>query len=257
MIPKIIHYCWFGNNPLPDHDRKCIESWEKNCPDYEIICWNESNYDIHKCKYMTDAYNKNKLGFVPDYARLDIIYTYGGIYLDTDVIVEKSFDDLLSNEGFAGFESEQYVNLGQGFGAEKGNEIIKELRDSYNKMSFINENGEINLTASPILNSKKLCELGFIMNGVEQCVSGFKIYPKDFFCPLDYSTGILLKSSNTYSIHTFNGSWLSPETKKAKKVSQFCNRHFGPLADPIFKVYKYVLHPSNLIKKLKGKNDGK
>lgn len=257
MIPKIIHYCWFGNKPLPEHDRQCIETWKKYCPDYEIKCWNESNYDLSKCKYMLEAYNSNKLGFVPDYARLDIIYNHGGIYLDTDVILEKSFDDLLINEGFAGFESNQYVNLGQGFGAEKGNKIIKALMDSYDKLSFISKTGEMNLTASPILNSKELCRLGFNMNGAEQCVSGFKIYPKDYFCPLDYSTGILHRTEKTYSIHTFNGSWLSEETKRTKRVSQFCNRHFGVFAEPIFKVYKYLLHPSNLVKRLqKGKSNG-
>ena len=133
MIPKIIHYCWFGNGPIPEKDKKCINSWKKYCSDYKIIQWNEKNYDITKNKYMNQAYQQKKWGFVPDYARLDIIYTYGGIYLDTDVEIIKSFDSLLSNRGFAGFERPDYVNLGLGFGAEAENIIIKKM---LGKMQF-------------------------------------------------------------------------------------------------------------------------
>ena len=127
MIPKIIHYCWFGGNEIPENDKKCIESWKKYCPDYKIIRWDESNYDYKKNSYMREAYEAKKWGFVPDYARLDIIYNYGGIYLDTDVELLKSLDEILDCEGFFGFESENLVNLGLGFGAVKGNEIIRDM----------------------------------------------------------------------------------------------------------------------------------
>ena len=146
MIPKIIHYCWFGGNPLPPSAEKCIESWKKFCPDYEIRRWDESNYDITKNQYMQEAYQCKKWGFVPDYARLDIIYDHGGIYLDTDVEIIKTFDELLDCVAFGGVEQESpYVALGLGFGAEKGNDIIRQLRDKYDELHFM-EDGQMNLT---------------------------------------------------------------------------------------------------------------
>ena len=127
MIPKKIHYCWFGNNPLPEKDRKCIESWKKYCPNYEIIRHDENNYDISKNKYMKQAYESKKWGFVPDYARLDIIYNEGGIYLDTDVELTKNLDELLKYDAYMGFEDDIHVSPGLGFGAIKHHEGIKKL----------------------------------------------------------------------------------------------------------------------------------
>ena len=148
MIPKKIHYCWFGGNPLPELAQKCIASWKKYCPDYEIIEWNETNYDITKNNYMNQAYENKRWGFVPDYARLDIIYTHGGIYLDTDVELIKPIDELLTLKAFAGVEqNSEYVALGLGFGAEKEHPTIKALRDYYDTLSFV-ENGELGLDES-------------------------------------------------------------------------------------------------------------
>ena len=133
---KKIHYCWFGGTEIPDKYKSWMESWERFCPDYEIIQWNEDNYDVSKNKYMFQAYSEKKWAFVPDYARLDIIYNHGGIYLDTDVEIIKNFDDLLYTKGFAGFESNDYVAFGLGFGAMKNLPIIKELRDMYDDIEF-------------------------------------------------------------------------------------------------------------------------
>ena len=148
-IPKIIHYCWFGGAPIPEKDKACIESWRKFCPDYEIIEWNESNYDITKNRYMKEAYDVKKWGFVPDYARLDIIYTQGGIYLDTDVEIIRNMDPLLEDEAFMGFEDGKFVALGLGFGAAKGNPHIKAMRDVYEGVSFIKPDGSFNTLPSP------------------------------------------------------------------------------------------------------------
>lgn len=141
MIPKIIHYCWVGNCQKPKSVLYCIESWRKFCPDYRIIEWNESNYDFSKNKYMWQAYEAKKWGFVPDYARLDIVYQYGGIYLDTDVELVKNIDELLSHKAFMGFEDtgdgEFFVNCGHGFGAEPGNEITKTVTINSNKTGKI------------------------------------------------------------------------------------------------------------------------
>ncbi len=217
MIPKKIHYCWIGGNPLPASAKKCIDSWKKFCPDYEIIEWNETNYDFTKNQYMKDALEAKKWGFVPDYARLDIIYQHGGIYLDTDVEVVKSFDDMLQNKGYAGFEDKEFVNLGQGFGAEKGNLVIKKLMDSYESLNFKNSDGTLNLVASPILNTEELCNLGLQQTGeMQDIMDCFKIYPTDYFCPKSLNDGIIRKTDNTYSIHHFDATWFTEEQQKEK-----------------------------------------
>lgn len=215
MIPKKIHYCWIGGNPLPDSAKKCIKSWKKYCPDYEIIEWNESNYDFTKNRYMKEAFDAKKWGFVPDYARLDIIYQHGGVYLDTDVEIIKSFDDLLKNKGFAGFEDKEYVALGLGFGAEAGNPVIKHLMESYDALRFINDDGTLNMIASPELITETLVELGLQRDGNKQELSDdFMIYPSDYFCPKSLTDGIIRKTLNTYSIHHFDASWFSDKAKK-------------------------------------------
>lgn len=221
MIPKLIHYCWFGNGEIPAKDKKCIDSWKKFCPDYEIIQWNENNYDVTKNKYMHEAYLEKKWGFVPDYARLDIIYTHGGIYLDTDVELIKSLDDLLEGSGFAGFEGVEHIALGLGFGAEKGNSIIKAMLDQYNDLSFYNPDHTLNITPSPTYSTEILIEKGFKMNGEKQTVNGFTVYPKEYFCPRDYYTGKLNKTQNTYSIHWFNASWQTPHRRRMMQVRRF------------------------------------
>lgn len=218
MIPKKIHYCWLGGKELPESAKKCIKSWQKYCPDYEIVEWNESNYDFTKNEYMRQALEAKKWGFVPDYARLDIIYTYGGIYLDVDVEIVRSFDPLLSLSGFAGFESGTDVNLGQGFGAQAGDSVIKALLDSYESLTFKKPDGSLDLTASPALNSDTLESLGLKRNGEMQEIDGFKIFPMEYFCPKSLLDGVLRKTENTYSIHHFDGSWLSEAGQKQKEL---------------------------------------
>lgn len=234
MIPKKIHYCWIGGNPLPKSAKKCIASWKKYCPDYEIIEWNETNYDFTKNQYMKEALEAKKWGFVPDFARLDIIYQHGGIYLDTDVEIIKSFDSLLQNKGFAGFESEENVALGLGFGAEPGNEVIKELMDSYENLRFKNDDGSLNMIVSPKLNTDALVVLGLKQNNTRQeLMDCFSIYPIEYFCPKSFVDGIIRITENTYSIHHFDASWLSKEAleethnrwkRKQKRAKQKARR---------------------------------
>ena len=222
MIPKKIHYCWFGNGPKNELFYKCLESWKKYCPDYEIIEWNESNYDVTKNQYMLEAYQAKRWGFVSDYARLDIVYNHGGIYLDTDVEMVKPFDDLLELKGFAGFEmpdraSKAFaVNTGSGFGAEKNNAIIKKMRDEYEGVSFINSDGMQNLTPSPKFNSEGLEKCGFTMNGEKQAIDGFTVFPAVSFCPLNWANKKGKIGKETYSIHHFDVSWLTEDEKKKR-----------------------------------------
>ncbi len=214
VIPKIIHYCWFGRNPIPDKYRRWMESWQKYCPDYEIRQWNEDNYDITKNCYMYEAYQNRKWGFVPDYARLDIICEYGGIYLDTDVELVQNLDDMLYQKGFAGFERETSVAFGLGFGAVKGLPVIKEMRDVYDKLHFVNPDGSLNLTASPEYQTNFLLARGLQLGGEYQRVGDLTIYPEKMFsgkCP--YTRRIRLKPY-TKSIHHYDASWTNDDWKK-------------------------------------------
>lgn len=215
MIPKVIHYCWIGGNPLPDSAKKCIKSWKKYCPGYEIKEWNESNYDFSAAPYMKQAFEAKKWGFAPDYARLDIIYRYGGIYLDTDVEIVRSFDPLLKLRGFAGFQDSGDVALGLGFGAEAGNPVIKKLMESYDSLSFLKSDGTFDLTPSPRLNTDALTRLcGLKADGTYQELEGMTVFPVDYFCPKSFDDGIIRKTENTYSIHHFDASWFSDESKR-------------------------------------------
>jgi hypothetical protein len=227
MIPKIIHYCWFGGNPLPPLAVKCIESWKKYCPDYLIKCWDESNYDIKKNKYMLQAYQSKKWGFVPDYARLDIIYEHGGIYLDTDVELIRSLDTLLDNGAFAGFEDGIHVGLGLGFGAMKNSNILKEILNTYNDIEFINPDGTLNTTPSPQYQTEFMLKKGLVSNNRLQVIEGLTIYPSDVLCPKNFTTGKLKITHNTYSIHHFDGSWMGIGQKARHERHSKIYRTFG------------------------------
>ena len=208
IIPKKIHYFWFGKGKIPEENRKCIDSWKRHCPDYEIIKWTEDNYDITKCRYMQQAYESRKWGFVPDYARLDVIYQYGGIYLDTDVELIKNLDDLLYQDAFVGFQRDFWVALGLGFGGKSGNSIFKEMREEYEKENFIQEGNKLNLTASPYYQTKVLRRHGLKCNNQLQYVNDITVFPTEVLDPQGYSFGSIKITKNTYSIHHYNESWV-------------------------------------------------
>jgi len=218
VIPKKIHYCWFGETPIPDKYKKWMESWKKFCPDYEIIRWDESNYDIKKNAYMYEAYQCKKWGFVPDYARLDIIYEHGGIYLDTDVELVANLDDMLYQKAFIGFEREDFVALGLGFGAEKGMPVIAEMREYYEGRHFIDKNGAPDLTASPIHQTEFLSRKGLRLNGEYQRIGDLVVYPEKMLsgkCP--YTRRVRL-TSYTKSIHHYEATWADDNWKMRNEL---------------------------------------
>jgi hypothetical protein len=231
-IPKVIHYCWFGGNPLPPQAQKCIRSWKKYCPDYEIIQWNESNFDIQSNSYMQEAAQAQKWAFVSDYARLKIIYEQGGVYLDTDVELVRSLDSLLEGEGFMGFQDDRLVSTGLGFGARKEHPLIQALLEDYDHLSFLGEDGSYQMTPCPEINLPTLIRFGLTPNsGKVQEVCGIRIYPPEYFNPKNYETGILKKHANTYSIHHYSASWRSSEMKAWDAYNRRKARleyHLGP-----------------------------
>lgn len=221
MIPKTIHYCWFGKNPLPDFAKKCIESWKKNCSEYTIIQWNEDNFDIGSNQYVKEAYEQKKWAFVTDYVRLYVLYHFGGIYMDTDVEVLKPIDIFLEQEAFSGFESSIQVPTGI-MASEKGHSFVGELLNDYKNRTFIKENGELDYTSNVITITKHCVEKGLILNNSKQIIKNFTFYPSEFFCPKDWKTQELNITENSYTIHHFDGSWLpKTEKMKIKLISKF------------------------------------
>lgn len=213
LIPKVIHYCWFGGNPIPDQYKLWMESWRKFCPDYKIIEWNEGNYDVSKNEYMYQAYQKKKWGFVSDYARLDIIYRHGGIYLDTDVELVQNLDELLYQKGFAGFQNDEQMNTGLGFGAVGGLPIFREMLDIYSERRFVKEDGSIDATPCPELQTPVLEKHGLKKNGEYQIVSDLTVYPEKVLCGKSLNTKKIVLRPYTRAIHHFEGSWATIEDK--------------------------------------------
>lgn len=222
LIPKTIHYCWFGNNKMPDQYKKWIHTWKKYCPDYEIKIWNESNYDVKKIQYTKEAYESGKWAFVSDYARLDIIYNYGGIYLDTDVELLANIDELLYNQSFCGFETSEYVAFGLGFGSVRKNHILKSMMEVYENMTFINKDGSFNQTTCPIIQTKVLEEKGLLRNGEYQIVEGMMVLPERVLCPLSVWTRKNTKDmSKSYMYHHFEGTWDEVSLEGVNRIKKF------------------------------------
>lgn len=217
MIPKIIHYCWFGRNPKPQLAEKCLTSWKKYCPEYEIKEWNEDTYDLSQAPlYVRQAYEAKRWAFVTDYVRLQVVYEHGGIYLDTDVELVRSPDEFLGNSAFFGFEGDYSIATGLGFGAEKEADILKELMADYQGILFILDNGEMDLTPCPERNTEVFLRKGLKLDGTRQVLEdGTLILSAEYLCPLDNATRILRKTKNTISIHHFDASWQPREQKEA------------------------------------------
>ena len=223
MIPKKIHYCWFGRGELTTKAKKCIQPWKKYCPDYEIIEWNEDNFDVNQNEYTKEVYSEKKYAFLSDYARLKIVYEQGGIYLDVDVELVKSLDDLLDNDAYFGFETKEFINTGVGFGTKQGSIAVKTLLEEYNQLL----DGTKDVIGCPKLNTEGLIKLGLERNGQLQHLSNCTVYPADYFNPYDDPTGRLKKTKNTYSIHWYAKSWLDKRSIIRSKLTQPLHRIFG------------------------------
>lgn len=219
MIPKTIHYCWFGRDPKPKLAEKCIRSWKKKCPNYEIIEWNEDNFDISACPlYVWQAYEVKKWAFVTDYVRLKVVYDHGGIYLDTDVELLKNLDCLLDYKAYFGFEDGIHIATGLGFGAEKGTPILQELMNDYQDIPFFLPDGSTDQTTCPTRNTKIFLKHGMAQNNQKQLLENqFLILPSSYLNPLDYETLNKKVRNETVSIHWYAASWRSKEDIERKE----------------------------------------
>lgn len=207
MIPKIIHYCWFGKGQMPELALKCIESWHKYMPDYEYKLWSEENFDVNSVPYTKEAYQAKKYAFVSDYVRLFALYTEGGIYMDTDVEVLKPYDDLLFLSAFTGYEGSKHLPPVTGtMASEAGGEWVKEQIEAYKNLHFIKTDYSYDLTTNTVRISEIMKAGGFIQNGMKQKYKDITIFPVNYFCPRQ-TTGEVLIDSNTYCDHHFMGTW--------------------------------------------------
>ncbi len=226
MIPKTIHYCWFGKNAKPKLAEKCIASWKKYCPDYKIIEWTEDNFPIDRYPYAKYCLEHGKWAFLSDFVRLVVVSEYGGIYMDTDVELLKCPDHLLENEAFYGFENKDYIATGLGFGAEQHHPTVEAMINIY--LGFApDENGDFTLQSCPALNTQALLSMGLEKDGKLQKVAGALILPVEYLNPYDDPTGRLNRTKNTVSVHWYAKSWLPASAILRSKLTKPFHRIFG------------------------------
>ena len=236
-IPKIIHYCWFGRNPLPESAVKCIESWRKYMPDYEIREWNEDNFDVNIIPYTAEAYSVGKYAFVSDYASFWILYRYGGIYFDTDVEVIKPIDDIVAKGPFMGIEvmcrvipddlvGYPMIAPGLGIGATVGMDFYRKMLNFYSGLHFLRDDGSIIEGTVVSHTTRMLVKEGLHKSPEMQQIAGIWIYPIDYFNPFDDITGRLKKTENTRSIHWYARTWIKYNPYRLW-LSRMSHRVFG------------------------------
>lgn len=218
-IPRTIHYIWFGGKPLPPMAERCMASWKEHCPDYEIIRWDESNFDSGGNRYFEEALAAKKWAFASDYARLKVLVEHGGIYMDTDVEVLRPLDCFLEEEAFSGFEAPSRIQTAL-MACRNAFPLFKRLLHDYDERSFVQPDGSYDETTNVTAITNACLELGLSLNGKKQTVEGFTLYPRDYFCPKDGKTRQVHLTENTYAVHHFDGAWLPAETVAYKQAKE-------------------------------------
>lgn len=232
MIPKIIHYCWFGGKPIPSEHLRYIESWKKFLPEHIIVKWDESNFDVNVIDFTKEAYSVGKFAYVSDYARLKVIYEQGGIYFDTDVEVIESIDDILEKGPFMGFEKNtaasagevNSVAIGLGFACEPRNPIIREAMDFYESHHYIYPDGHMEQITIVKIVTDILKRHGLTRSDIPTTIEGITIYPWDYFCPVEFLSNKLEITENTRTIHHYSASWMSWTDKMKMKKGYYANK---------------------------------
>ncbi len=236
IIPKIIHYCWFGKGEMPKLEKQCIESWKKNLPEFQFKLWDESNFDINSLEFTKQAYKARKYAFVSDYVRAYALYNFGGIYFDTDVEVIKPLDDYLKNEAFIGFENKTMIGTGI-IGTKKGDKILREYISHYQNKNFIDSDNNIDTTTNVQVLTNIFLKYGFRKVNSEQFVNGFHVYERDFFNPKKLSESNFNVTERTVTIHHFSGSWLTEREKRRGN-----NFFWRKICRPLLKILRDLLN---------------
>lgn len=219
IIPRKIHFCWYGGKPLSKITQKNIQSWKKYCPDYDIVRWDESNSDICENRYVSEAYSAKKWAFVSDYFRLRAICDFGGIYLDTDVELIRPLDKLLCYKGFIGFENDELIATCM-MGGVKGHNFFQSIYEIYRTRQFILSSGEYDMTTNVEFITRYLCKKGLCRNGHRQNIADIEIFPSEFFSPKNLKTGKTTITENTFAVHQFGASWQTVGQRFHTKVAQ-------------------------------------
>lgn len=212
-IPRVIHYCWFGGGEIPAQLQAYMETWKACCPNYTIRRWDETNYNVTKNRYMKQAYDKKMWAFVSDYARVDIVHQYGGIYLDCDVELRKPLDVFLGEDLYCGFEDYRHIALGLGFGSAPGHPYLRSLLEYYENLTFVDDKGKLNLTACPVYQTEVIESYGIFAENRFQRSDRITAYPTEVFSPYSHR-GIGKVTDKTYSIHHFSASWEAASERK-------------------------------------------
>lgn len=224
MIPKKIHYCWFGRSEMPEQAKQCIASWYKFMPDWEYKFWNEDNVDLTESDYAKEAYEAHKFAFVSDYVRLWALEREGGIYLDTDVEVFKPFDDLLGYHAFAGFEGSKHRPVGTCVMASEAHGTwVSEQLEAYRDRHFLKSDGSFDMTTNVQFITAKMCDGGFMPNGEEQDYKDLHVFPVDYFSPR-HTTGEYHRTENTYCDHLGMGTWDDKDCGWKARVTRLVGR---------------------------------
>lgn len=246
-ISRTIHYCWFGGNPLPELAKKCIASWKKYLPEYEIKEWNEKNFDLNCCDYVKEAYKAKKWAFVSDYARFWILYNYGGLYFDTDVEIIKDISNIIAHGAFMGCETVDKCAPGLGLGVNPGLGLFKEILDFYNNLHFTTEIGHIPTVVD--YTTTILMKHGWCGTNEISEVEGITIYPPEYFCPYNFATGEMIITEHTVSIHHYAATWFSWLDKAIIGIER-CNKEKHPIGYKIRRALSFPLRVINKIKKI-------
>lgn len=255
MIPKKIHYCWFGGNPLPELAERCIASWKKFCPDYEIIEWNEANFDVRFCDFAKEAYDAKKWAFLSDCARLEIIYREGGIYLDTDVELLRPLEEFLQYPAFFGAEedgavADGFVNTGAGFGAEAGNRMVEKMLRVYQQQHFLRADGSLDVQACPQKNTEPFYPYGYQYSDTDiWSMQDATVFPPEYFCPYNYRTGEKNKTENTVSVHHYAATWISGLDRIVVAIEK-CDPHKHPVKYKLRRCASFPFRVANKVQKL-------
>lgn len=212
-VPKIIHYCWFGEKEMPEKEARCVETWKEHFPDYEIKLWTEENFDYKSCDFAREAYEHKKYAFVSDYARAKLLYEYGGLYMDTDVKVLKTFPKTHAENGFMGFERRAFLGTAVMASVPK-NDNIKALLDYYEKHHFIQKDGSFDNIANVSIITDIMKEKGLVLGGERQMVDGFEIFNREVFYPKKLSETEFRVTEETSAIHMCTNSWLSERERR-------------------------------------------
>lgn len=260
-MKKYIHYCWFGDKPLPKLAKQCIESWKKYLPDYEIKCWNEENCDLNECVFVKEAYENKKWAFVADYIRTKVMYDYGGIYFDTDMEITKPIDDLIKKEeSFLGVEDSHMIACGVWYEPRKNGYLPKKMLDYYRSQTFFNIDNMYKISIPRIISSI-LVDFDSSDLNVQHLKHNITIYPREYFYPLSYNHQYNVFTDNTCMIHYYDASWTPDWQQRENKIYRLFGKKNGirvinvakKTKGLIKKGVKFVLYPAILYKRNKDK----